>query len=90
MTALKRHAEGDGIIDELGALDRVGGQRGLHPGHQGGQHVGRGFKRHARRGRGAALAHHPRAGAGVAVEHAGDAEEAEEVVEVAWGSMRPA
>lgn len=87
MPPSKRHPQRHSIIHELRPLHRLRRHPTLHPIHERRQHILRSYKRHTRSGSAAALAQHPGAGTGVAVEHACDAEEAKEGVEVGRGSL---
>ena len=87
MPASKRHPQPHTIIHKLRSLHRIRRHPILHPSHQRRQHVIRSFEWHARCSSATALAEHPGARAGVAVEHAGDAEEAQESVEVVGGGL---
>lgn len=82
MPPLKVNPKGSRVIDKLGPRQRLRCLAPLHPGHDGGKHVGLGLKRDPLGRCTAALPKRPCARAAVAVKHAGYAEEAEVVVQL--------
>lgn len=82
MVSLKGHSLGGIIVDEFRSLDRIWRRAVLHPGDQRGEHIL--FRRESNSfgGRSSSLSNNPRSRTWIAMEHARDAEKAEELVQL--------
>ena len=80
MPMMKVHPKAHGIINKLCPYDIFDRSTLLYPLHHCRQHVVRTLKRDSRSLRCAALADDPASWAGIAMEHAWDAEEAEKLI----------
>jgi hypothetical protein len=85
VSPLELHSQRNRVIHKLRPRKRLWGRSVLNPLHHCGQNIMLGVKGDARRGRSAALANHPGSRPHVAVEHARDSEEAEELVHLGGG-----
>lgn len=87
MTALKRHPLRHGVIDEFCPLNHIRRHPLFYPFDYSGQHVGFGCESHSGCCGSAALTNYPGAWAGIAMKHAGNAKEAEEVIKCIGGAL---